>query len=100
MSSNCESKYIDDYDDTHYAVMDLEGDLFETMKDFGDVSAPTNTSSTGLVLSDDASAAAPRRTIMQDNWRRVRARAGMRMVGRVWGLLFVSSGGAVDADDN
>lgn len=84
-----DSSYITDYDDDAYAGLDLQADVFEAMKDVAEVNpAPKQrdrSPSRSYTMVHDS---IPR--------RHVRQRPGVRMLRKVWAMLF----GDAPADEN
>lgn len=84
-----DSSYITDYDDDVYAGLDLQADVFEAMKDVAEVnSAPK---------PRDRSPSRSQSTLQDSTTRRrARQRPGVRMLRKVWAMLF----GDAPGDEN
>lgn len=84
-----DSSYITDYDDDDYAGLDLQADVFEAMKDVAEVnSAPK---------PRDRSPSRSQSTLQDSTTRRrARQRPGVRMLRKVWTMLF----GDAPGDEN
>lgn len=79
-----DSTYIRDYDDDEYAGLDLQADVFEAMKDVAEVNEKPH--------PREGSPSQSQSTI-QDTMprRRPRQRPGVRVLRRVWAMLFGDS---------